>query len=153
MNSVDASKEKNLQNIAATSNNTNSVSNSNNKNNAVNSQQNDDEDSDSFTFTLAEQPFESSSSWNWRSVFVGGVIPSARHCHTSVVYKNKMYIFGGYSNDSVSGIHRNDFFEFDFGKQNEFQSINMLEESKISCKFFLVLFYFMPFPFQNLDLR
>ena len=33
---------------------------------------------------------------SWSEIFVSGVVPTARHCTSTVVFRDRMYIFGGY---------------------------------------------------------
>jgi len=46
---------------------------------------------------------------HWTKLEVSGDIPPARTSHASVLYKNKMYAFGGFSGEA----YLNDLFEFD----------------------------------------
>jgi leucine-zipper-like transcriptional regulator 1 len=48
-------------------------------------------------------------STTWRSIACKGMPPSPRHSHSVVIYKDAMYIFGGYD-----GSYRNDLHQFDF---------------------------------------
>ena len=45
----------------------------------------------------------------WTAVEFSGPAPSPRHSHSAIVYKDSMYIFGGYD-----GSYRNDFYELNF---------------------------------------
>ena len=51
------------------------------------------------------------TSRSWQEVLYQGrsTAPSPRHSHSAVVYKDSMYVFGGYD-----GKYKNDFFKFDF---------------------------------------
>jgi hypothetical protein len=40
--------------------------------------------------TLEEQSDEPGRAWQWHPVRVAGVIPSARHCHSLVAFRNKV---------------------------------------------------------------
>jgi len=46
---------------------------------------------------------------HWRSVAAEGQIPMKRTSHSAVMYKDKMYVFGGFSGEE----YLNDLFEFD----------------------------------------
>jgi len=44
-----------------------------------------------------------------------GFQPDARHGHSSIVSKEKMYVFGGYSPHQVAGVYLNDILILDIG--------------------------------------
>jgi leucine-zipper-like transcriptional regulator 1 len=56
---------------------------------------------------------------SWQEVLCSGrsAPPSPRHSHSAVIYNDSLYIFGGYD-----GKYKNDFFKFDFNK-NEWSEI------------------------------
>lgn len=58
----------------------------------------------------------------WPKKDTKGVKPSPRYLHTAVVYKDRMYVFGGYETDSYA-IWKNDLYEFDF-KNRCFMPVN-----------------------------
>lgn len=46
---------------------------------------------------------------HWKQIFAKGSIPLKRNGHSACVYKDSMFVFGGYS-----GLMFNDFYEFQF---------------------------------------
>jgi len=80
----------------------------------------------------------------WRRVYTSGSVPTARHCHSAVIYSRSLFMFGGYSIDlSKRGEHRNDFYEYNFQShlwspvstnRGEFQKSNSHEQGSISVQ-------------------
>ena len=52
----------------------------------------------------------------WATCVTTGFQPEARHGHSSLVSKDKMYVFGGYSPQQIAGVYLNDILTLDFGK-------------------------------------
>ncbi|RWS21527.1 leucine-zipper-like transcriptional regulator 1, partial [Leptotrombidium deliense] len=54
---------------------------------------------------------------SWGRAFTNGVPPAPRYHHSASIYKNSMFIFGGYTGDIHSNVNltnRNDLFEYKF---------------------------------------
>jgi len=51
----------------------------------------------------------------WETCVTTGFQPDARHGHSSIVNKDKMYVFGGYYPQQISGVYLNEVLRLDFG--------------------------------------
>eukprot|EP01117_Protostelium_nocturnum_P010553 TRINITY_DN3796_c0_g1_i4.p1 TRINITY_DN3796_c0_g1~~TRINITY_DN3796_c0_g1_i4.p1 ORF type:complete len:398 (+),score=65.99 TRINITY_DN3796_c0_g1_i4:455-1648(+) len=67
---------------------------------------------------------------SWENIATIGNVPVARHCHAVAVHEDKMYIFGGYSDDTERrGTQRNDLCRFSF-ESSKWDMLYVSKENK-----------------------
>jgi len=49
------------------------------------------------------------SSWRWSQMYTAGIVPGCRHVHTAVIYKDEMFVYGGYEFQHLNDLHAFDF--------------------------------------------